>query len=430
MIQPKVLKGFRDSLPKQEIVKKKVINILENVFSNFGFVPIDTPILEYKEVLLGKAGGETDKQIFHFVDNGKREVALRFDLTIPFARFVAANYNELTFPFKRFHISKVFRGENPQRGRFREFYQCDFDIVGTDSENADLEILIMMAQALKALDLNRFTIKVSHRNLFNSYLKTLKVDSESTEILRSVDKLAKIGKDEVFKLLVELVKEESIANSILDFISIGNLNDNEKALKRLTDLFGNENEDLNRLKSIFNYLDELNISDNFKIDTSITRGLDYYTAIVFETFLDDYIEIGSICSGGRYDDLASLYTKHHLPGVGSSIGLDRLLAALEHLGHPLLENPSSSEVLVINEGEKFNSKAQVVTNQLRGANIAAQYYLLDRKILNQFKFAEQNNIPYALFLNKEAPYTLRDLNKRTDLSFSSVEEVIKHLKGN
>jgi len=373
---------------------------------------------------------QTDKQIFHFVDNGQREVALRFDLTIPFARFVAANYNDLTFPFKRFHISKVWRGENPQRGRFREFFQCDFDIVGTDNENADLEILIMMAQALKALDISRFTIKVSHRNLFNNYLKTLNVDSESTEILRSVDKLAKIGKSEVFKLLVELVKEKTIANSILDFISIGNLNNNQEALKKLTELFGDKNEDLNRLKSIFNNLDELNISDNFKIDTSITRGLDYYTAIVFETFLDDLEEIGSICSGGRYNDLASLYTKHHLPGVGSSIGLDRLLAALEHLGHPLLAHPSSSDVLVINEGDEFNRKAQVVTNQLRGANIATQYYLLEKKVLNQFKFAEQNNIPYALFLNKEAPYTLRDLQKREDFSFSSVEEVIKHLKGN
>ncbi|MFA5513641.1 MAG: histidine--tRNA ligase [Sphaerochaetaceae bacterium] len=428
MIQPKVLKGFRDSKPEQELVKKEVIKRLEEQFALFGFVPIDTPVLEYKEILLGKGGGETDKQIFHFVDNGKREVALRFDLTIPFARFVAANFNELTFPFKRSHIAKVWRGENPQRGRFREFIQCDFDIVGVDSQLADLEILSLMQAAFRALNIEEFTIKVAHRQLFNNYLEKIGVQDNSVEILRTVDKLAKIGKQEVLNLLEEITGDKEKASLIFAYIDISSSYDTDSAFVQLEKLVGKENEHLQRLESIFGQLKELNIEKYFKFDSSITRGLDYYTGIVFETFLNELPDIGSVCSGGRYNDLASLYTKHHLPGVGSSIGLDRLLAALEALDSPLFEDFGSSELLLINDRADNESHLLKLSASLRAKGIRNEIYLQSKKALQQFKYAENNKIPYALFITDEKKFSLRNLKERKDLEFKDFKELVEYLK--
>ncbi len=338
IIEPRILKGFRDSLPKQERIKRDLIHSLEMQFRTFGFEPIDTPALEYTDVLLGKGSGETDKQIYRFLDNGKRDVSMRFDLTVPFARFMAAHINELYEPFKRYHIAKVWRGENTQKGRFREFYQCDFDIVGVDSMSADFEILLMMYQSLTAIGLDSFTIKVSHRGLFNTFLAHNGIQEQSAEILRTVDKLSKIGETAVREQLCTLT-DAAAADRILSFISCGK--DFKTAFASLTSLSGGPSEASERLEQIFGMIDELGLNDYFELDASITRGLDYYTGIVYETILTDLPSIGSICSGGRYNELASLYTKRSIPGVGASIGLDRLLAALEELESSTDQGPWS-----------------------------------------------------------------------------------------
>ena len=434
MIQPKVLKGFRDSLPSQEISRKQLISKLEREFSLHAFVPIDTPVLEYTEILLGKGGGETDKQIFHFADNGGRDVALRFDLTVPFARFLATNLQELALPFKRFHIAKVWRGENPQKGRYREFFQCDFDIVGVDSAYADFEILSMMHSALTTLGLSRFSIKIAHRGLFNAFLAHINCSDHSVEILRCVDKLRKIGEKEVLEQLSAITGSVQSARSIVSYISSDPTLDSRQILSHLSQLAGDEQEHTARMHTILALLDEAGIGNSFRLDPSITRGLDYYTGIVYETFLDDLPSIGSVCSGGRYNDLASLYTKENLPGVGSSIGLDRLMSALEELRSPLLKDSSSSDVIILNQDETLRPHYHRYAKRLREAGIRCDIYLADKKQVAQFKYAQLNHIPYALFIKQEdiesQTCTLRNLAERTDMVGLTVEQVIAELQGN
>ncbi len=428
MIQSKVLKGFRDSLPSQEIVKKQIISILEATFSSFGFVPIDTPALEYTEVLLGKGGGETDKQIFHFADNGGRDVALRFDLTVPFARFMANHYNELALPFKRYHINKVWRGENPQKGRYREFYQCDFDIVGIDNVNSDVEIITMMNSSFTALYIDNFSIHINHRGLFNAFLDHHNLTPHSVEILRVVDKLRKIGEEETISLLVDIIADREKAKKIITFITPIEGEEAFMTIDRLEKEAGGKCESSIRLKEIYSSLQEANVAQNIKIDPSITRGLDYYTGIVYETFLNDLPSIGSVCSGGRYNDLASLYTKEKLPGVGSSIGLDRLLSALEELGSPFLEKNSSADVIIFNTDNSMQHQYQQGAQRLRASGIRVDLYLQVKKMNAQFKYAEQNNIPFGLFIKEGQEYILRNLTSRTDsthTSFSSIEATIQ-----
>ena len=432
MIQPKVLKGFRDALPAQEMIRKQVIASLEHDFSLHGFVPIDTPVLEYTEVLLGKGGGETDKQIFHFADNGGRDVALRFDLTVPFARFMAGHLHEVPLPFKRYHIAKVWRGENPQRGRYREFYQCDFDIVGNDSAYADVEILSMMHSALRALGLDRFTIHVAHRGLFNAFLTHIGVQNHAVEILRTVDKLRKIGSEAVSMQLTEITGNSENAQAILGYIETDTAGDVHAVIDHLGTIAGGERVHTKRLHTLFSLLEALGIAQSFTLDLSITRGLDYYTGVVYETFLDDLPAIGSVCSGGRYNDLASLYTSEHLPGVGSSIGLDRLLAALEELDHPLIQDTTSSDVIILNQNESYRSYSHQLAGALRKGGIRCDIYLADRKIGAQFKYAEQQRIPYAILLTDEdiahQTCTLRELSKRIDHPNLTADEVIDYLK--
>jgi len=434
MIQPRVLKGFRDSTPSQEIIRKQVITTLEHDFSLHGFVPIDTPVLEYTEVLLGKGGGETDKQIFHFADNGGRDVALRFDLTVPFARFMATHVNELQTPFKRFHIAKVWRGENPQKGRYREFFQCDFDIVGIDSAYADVEILSMMHSALSSLGLERFSIKVAHRGLFNAFLQHLGCIDKSVEILRTVDKLRKIGSEEVLVQLQSITGDPESAKRILAYVATDTSGSPQEVLARLSKLAGDETEHTERMSVIFSLLEELGIGERFSIDPSITRGLDYYTGVVYETFLDDLPAIGSICSGGRYNDLATLYTKEQLPGVGSSIGLDRLLAALEELNSPLLQDIASSDVIILNQDERSRPHYHKFAALLRKAGVRCDIYLAQKKTVAQFKYAELNHIPYAILFSEQdialGTCTLRNLATREDQPALTVEQVVEHIGRN
>ena len=424
MIDPVILKGFRDSLPSEEIPKKKIIRQLEDGFMSYGFVPIDTPVLEYTSVLLGKGGGETDKQVFHFEDNGGREVAMRFDLTVPFARFLAAHTSELSIPFKRYHINKVWRGEKPQKGRYRGFIQCDFDIVGVDNELADYEILSMMHNSFSLLGIEKYRFHLSHRGLFNTFLEKLGVLDKSVDILRTVDKLRKIGEDKVIELLNETTGDDAKSKAILSYITAGEGNDFEATLAKLTELAGGPCPGSERLEKIYNLLKETGIDSKFILDPSITRGLDYYTGIVYETFLDELPSLGSVCSGGRYNDLASLYTKERLPGVGSSIGLDRLLAGLEELKSPLLENTASADVMIIHR-EEDRVKALKSAKALRDGGIKTDVFLAPEKKMKQiFEYAEKNRIPYSLTFSGDT-YNLKNHKTRETFTSEDLAAVIK-----
>jgi histidyl-tRNA synthetase len=416
IIEPRVLKGFRDYLPQDETARRALMEILERVFRSFGFVPIDTPALEYAEVLLGKGGGETDKQVYRFKDKGERDVALRFDLTVPFARFMAAHVDELYLPFRRYHMAKVWRGENTQRGRYREFMQCDFDIVGIDSASADTDIILLISEAIAALDVGSFTVRVNHRGIFNRFLEASGVREKSAAVLRLVDKLEKIGAEEVGRLLAAEVGEGTAA-SVLEFVR--KEEGFEETLAKIEGLAGGPAPDSARLRDIWRNASEAGFAGKLCLDPSITRGLDYYTGVVFETSLDAMPEIGSVCSGGRYDELASLYTTKRLPGVGSSIGLDRLLAALDELGK-IKGRPGYTQLLVLAVEDSLAPSYHRIARALRVAGIAAEVFPEKRKLAQQFAYAERKGIPLAIILGTEEAaqgrVQLRDLGKRESLS--------------
>jgi histidyl-tRNA synthetase len=425
VIEPRLLKGFRDFLPSQEIGRRSLIETIERSFRSFGFVPIDTPALEYAGILLGKGGGETEKQIYRFKDNGDRDVALRFDLTVPFARFVAQHQEELAFPFKRYHIAKVWRGENTQRGRYREFTQCDIDIVGSESPAADFEILLVMRDTFKALGLEA-SIHLNHRGLFNRFLGHIGAAEKSVEILRTVDKLAKTGEGETGKLLAEIAGERAAAR-ILEFVncqgSYGEI------LGALTELSGGPSPEAARLELLRSFMEDTGTADSFVLDPSITRGLDYYTGIVYETFLKEDPSIGSVCSGGRYDNLAGLYSKNQISGVGSSIGLDRLAAALESLGK--LPEQRGYTALAIAAGGEDAGHRQALAEQFRSRGIpcevlleAAEGQAAGKALVRQFVQAEKKGIPWVLIPGEE-DLSLRDIGARQTREHLSVEDVIE-----
>ncbi len=424
IIQPRILKGFRDSLPKQELLKRDLIHTLEMNFRSFGFEPIDTPVLEYTEVLLGKGSGETDKQIYRFQDNGKRDVAMRFDLTVPFARFMAAHINELYEPFRRYHIAKVWRGENTQKGRYREFYQCDFDIVGVDTPSSDFEILLLMYQSLKSIGINSFTIKVAHRGVFNAFLEHNGIMEHSVEILRIVDKMAKIGEEAVMEQLSELVSRTK-AEQVLSFIA--KKSSFEETFETIVALSGGPNESSERLKYIFSLIHDLGLQEYFVLDPSITRGLDYYTGIVYETILNDNPSIGSVCSGGRYNELASLYTKRSLPGVGSSIGLDRLLAALEDIDEQQSLH-GVVDILIFFLDASYLSHYHTIAQKLRTQGLHVEVYPMQKKLQQQFKYAEKKSIPFGIFIGDEeiqnGTMTLKNLTLRKEYADISLDSVL------
>jgi histidyl-tRNA synthetase len=430
-IEPRVLKGFRDFLPQTENVRRALIEKIENTFRSFGFLPIDTPALEYAEILLGKGGGETEKQIYRFKDNGERDVALRFDLTVPFARFVALHRNELAFPFKRYHIGKVWRGENTQRGRYREFTQCDFDIIGSDSPAADFEIILLIRETMMNLGVD-VNIHVNHRGLFNRFLSHIGQSEKSVEVLRTVDKLSKVGKDETLKSLEELAGKEN-AKKILEFI--GAKGSFSETLDRVTELSGGSCPESERLSLLRQFmLDTTNEknTDPFILDPSITRGLDYYTGVVFETFMTDLPDIGSICSGGRYDNLAGLYSKTQdsISGVGTSIGLDRLIAALETLDK--LPASNNRDVAIACESIEKSGMYQALARKLRQENIPCEVFVDEsgKQITKQFVLAEKKGIRYVILPGADPlndPITLRDITARQNYELS-IEQAIEKIK--
>lgn len=410
MIEPRIPKGFRDSLPAQEKTRKHFERLLEGVFESYGFVPIDTPAVEYAEVLLGKGGGETDKQIFRFTDNGGRDVALRFDLTVPLARFVSAHADELRFPFKRYQIAKVFRGEKPQKGRYREFVQCDFDIVGADSAASDCEILSIMARALQTLGIEGFEIRISHRGLLNAFLEKAGLAGAKDGTLRAVDKLGKIGREGVEAELSALGLDEGRIEALFRFIHPRS-EAYMDVLDELCSLIGERPPAARRMEEIHAILAAEGIEPLFRFDPSITRGLDYYTGVVFETFLLAMPQIGSVCSGGRYDNLSSLYSKRALPGVGSCVGIDRLIAAAEELG-TLQSRAGDVDVAILPSEGTDAASAAAFAAALRREGLACDLYLGSGKTRDRYAYAESKGARLAVLGIEDGLAEVKDLGTR------------------
>lgn len=430
LIQPKVLKGFRDFLPQDEILRAGLIEKLTNTYRAYGFVPIDTPVLEYTEILLRKSNGETEKQVFRFEDNGGRDVAMRFDLTVPFARFTAEHREELYFPFKRYHIAKVWRGEKPQAGRYREFVQCDFDTVGSDSASADFEILSLMKAALSSIGVDDITIHVNHRGIFNRFLTKTGCSDKSEDILRIVDKIAKVGEQEVKDELTEVTGSTSSAEQILDYIKP--CDTFAQTLDKIEKLAGGPAEDSKRMRDIYAMMVAAEIDKAYVLDPSITRGLDYYTGVVYETFLNKLPSIGSVCSGGRYDNLAGLYMKNKVPGVGSSIGLDRLIAGLSQLGLAT-QKGSYLDAEIYNTSADLNIYYQKIAGLLRKAGVAVEVFPDSVKMSKQYAVTDKKNIPWGILISAEeaqnGTLTLKNLSTREQFQGITAEEAAQKILG-
>ncbi|MCR5219232.1 histidine--tRNA ligase [Treponema sp.] len=429
LIQPKVLKGFRDFLPQDEILRADLQEKLTRTYRAYGFVPIDTPVLEYTEILLRKSNGETEKQVFRFEDNGGRDVAMRFDLTVPFARYTAEHREELYFPFKRYHIAKVWRGEKPQAGRYREFVQCDFDTVGSDSATADFETLALMKAALKEIGVEKITIHVNHRGIFNRFLAKIGAAEKSEDVLRIVDKIAKVGEEEVLKELNEVLHNQDSSKQIIEYIKP--LSGWDETLKHIEELAGGEAEDSKRMKDIHEMMKASGIQDCYVLDPSITRGLDYYTGVVYETFLNDLPSIGSVCSGGRYDNLAGLYMKDKVPGVGASIGLDRLIAGLNELGM-INAKGSYLDAEIFNTDSELAIHYQKTAGQLRAKNISVEVFPDCVKMNRQYNVTEKKGMPWGILISKEQAaqdkLTLKNLKTREQFADISVEEAVNIIR--
>lgn len=397
-IKPQTLRGFRDFLPDQMMAREQLIDIARSVYRSYGFAPIDTPALEYAEVLLGKGGEESDKQVFRFIDQGDRDVAMRFDLTVPLARFAAQYSQELGVPFRRYHIGPVWRGERPARGRFREFMQCDFDTIGTLSNSADIETLYVINDLFEKIGIERFTIRVNNRKVLNGLLEKCHLTTHSVGILRALDKLDKIGRAAVIAEMAEKVGiPESAAVQILDMAQLsGSPREILHALEPMLAGSLTGEEGLSHLRELFNAVDSCGWPEGrVRLDVAIARGLDYYTGTIYETLLDDLPEIGSVCSGGRYDNLADLFTAQKLPGVGASLGLDRMLAALEELGKTRKATTPAPVLVTMMEQEHVVDYLRI-GRALRKAGIGTEVFPEAKNLGRQLKYADRKGFRLAL----------------------------------
>lgn len=475
MIEPRVLKGFRDSLPQEEILKREFISKIESSLQKRGFVPIDTPALEYYEILTGKGGEETDKQIFNFVDSGGRKVGLRFDLTVPLARFVALHENEIIFPFKRYHISKVWRGEKPQKGRFREFIQADFDIIGANGLTSDIEIIETIIELLSSLNIKNFVVHINDRALLKEIFKKIGIQDLELQILKILDKYYKTSEEWVLSNVMELLLEKSNFDNLRNIVKNSNniwkennndKNNNDKNninknnvdknnvkdyliknARILIDLLINTKDDTlffeklsnyfrigeSKLQKIYNHFDLRGLSSNIKIDGSITRGLDYYTGIVFETFIEDHKEYGAICSGGRYDNLTSVFSKNVYSGIGSSIGIDRLISYL--LDSNLLKSKSTlTDVLIINFSENDLPLYYDISDILKKENINTEIYSENVRLKKQFKYADRKKIKFCLIMGEEEiknkVFKLKEMVNSKEFVFNDIEKLINYINEN
>ena len=429
-IKPRTLSGFMELLPAPQTQFERMLEKLRATYSLYGFTPLDTPIIESAEILLAKGGGETEKQIYRFT-KGDSDLALRFDLTVPLAKYVALHYADLAFPFRRYQIGKVYRGERAQRGRFREFYQCDIDVIGDgklDISN-EAEIPAIIYQAFTSLGLERFKIRVNNRKILTGFYAMQGLAEQSGEIMRTVDKLDKIGPEKVRALLIEGGVAEAAADEILKFIAI--TGDNEEVLAALEGYRGRDpifDQGLDELGTVVKYLVSFGVpADHFAVDLTIARGLDYYTGTVYETVMLDHPEIGSICSGGRYDNLAEYYTDKKLPGVGISIGLTRLFYVLGEQGYlndDLVTAPADALILPMTEDL---SAAIAFATQLRQAGVRAQVYGEQKKFKGKMSYADKLKIPYVVFLGedeiKSGVVKIKDMTTGDQQALSPAEAV-------
>ncbi len=404
IIKPRTLSGFMELLPSKQIRFEKMTEILRTTYASYGFAPLDTPAIEDAQILLAKGGGETEKQIYRF-QKGDSDLALRFDLTVPLAKYVALHYNDLAFPFRRFQISKVYRGERAQRGRFREFYQADIDIIGDGKLDIlnEAEIPAIIYKVFKGFGLNRFQIRVNNRKILNGFYAMLGLTERSGDIMRTVDKLDKVGQDKMGQMLVDLDIGQDLADEVLQFILIRGTN--QEVLQKLEGYLGrNElfDQGYQELLAVTKNLAAFGVpEENFAVDLTIARGLDYYTGTVYETTLLDHPEIGSVCSGGRYDNLAGYYIDKALPGVGISIGLTRLFYVLDEQGLLNPELPSAPADALVLPMTSDPAPAIALAEQLRAGGIRVQLYGEQKKFKQKMAYANKLEVPFAVLLGED-----------------------------
>ncbi|MCI9505569.1 MAG: histidine--tRNA ligase [Oscillospiraceae bacterium] len=404
-VQPRTLSGFMELLPREQAIMEEMMSVLRETYASYGFAPLDTPVIEASEVLLAKAGGETEKQIYRF-SKGDSDLSLRFDLTVPLAKYVALHYGSLAFPFRRYQIGKVYRGERAQRGRFREFYQADIDIIGDgklDIAN-EAEIPAIIYQTFSRLGLQKFQIRVNNRKILNGFYSMMGLSEQSGDIMRTVDKLEKIGPEKVSGILTgELEVSQDAADEILKFIAIKG--SNGQVLEALEQYRGRDalfDTGLEELGTVVKYLSAFGVPEEyFTVDLTIARGLDYYTGTVYETAMLDHPEIGSVCSGGRYDNLAEYYTNKILPGVGISIGLTRLFYVLNEQNMLNVENSSASADVLALPMTADLSPAIALCAQMRRDGVRVQLYTEQKKFNAKMNYADKLGIPYVVFLGED-----------------------------
>lgn len=434
LIEPRTLKGFRDYLPAAMIAREKLIETAKAVYRSYGFSPIDTPALEYAEILTGKGGEESDKQLYRFRDHGDRDVAMRFDLTVPLARFAAQHINALGTPFKRYHIGTVWRGENTQAGRYREFMQCDFDTIGTESNAADIETLLVIHDLMSQIGFERFTIRINNRLVLNGLLQQQGLTEKSVGVLRAIDKLPKIGREQVIEEMTDKVgATRQQSERVLDLVQLaGQPLDMLQSLEGM--LAGNDIGQLGvaKLRELFNCIAKAGIaSERVRLDLSIARGLDYYTGTIYETFLGDKPEIGSVCSGGRYDNLAGLFTKERLPGIGASLGLDRLLAAMELLG--MVESSSTPADIFIPQFDAPRLGDYLrISRVLRAAGLRVEVYPEAKNLGKQLKYADKKGHKLAVIAGENefqaGVWQVKNLKVQGQQATVSEAQLVDHLR--
>lgn len=437
IIQPKTLPGFMELLPEDQILFNNIVDTIRMVYERFGFLPLDTPVIEYSEILLAKAGGETEKQIYRF-NKGDNDLSLRFDLTVPLARYVAEHYQDLIFPFKRYQIGKVFRGERPQKGRYREFYQCDIDIIGNEQLPLiyDAEIPAIIYNIFKQLNFGDFIIKINNRKILNGFFKSLNLVDKASEILRIIDKLDKIGIDNVLKELTTLNIDDDSIQSIMKFIGIkGSTKDVLHLLQNNGILDSTYLEGVSEITEVLEQMKNFGIDEKYyKIDLTIARGLDYYTGTVYETNLIDYPKLGSICSGGRYENLTGFYTEQNLPGIGISIGLTRLFSQLKTEGIINSEQKSLIDVLIIPLEKDDQAYSIKVADYLRCNNIKTDIYYGTKGMKQKMKYANRLGVPYVIIIGedeiKNSSVCLKNMitGDQSNMTIDDVTRTIKQTK--
>ena len=433
-VTPRILPGFMELLPPEQILFNDMYDTIREVYESFGFLPLDTPAIELSEVLLAKAGGETEKQIYRF-NKGDNDLSLRFDLTVPLARYVAAHYNDLAFPFKRYHMSKVYRGERPQKGRFREFYQCDIDIIGSEDIDLlyDAEMPVVIYNVFKKLGIGDFTIRINNRKVLGGFFASLGLSDKIEDILRIIDKIEKIGKEKVVAELEKLGADEVAIARIIEFISI--TGDRKAMIEKLRAL-GVENETftlgVDELETVTDSMVTFGMpEENFRIDLSIARGLDYYTGTVYETTINGHPEFGSVCSGGRYDNLTGYYTDKKLPGIGISIGLTRLFSQLLDHGIIAPKTGSVAKVLVIPMDKSAVPYCVGLANKFRAENIPSDVYLGEKGMKQKMKYAARIGVPFTAVVGtdemEKGVLALKDMSGALGQQTVTAEEAIEIL---